>query len=303
MVFEMEEPNLFKAYCDASGIFSHKFQSIGVVSGSDDKLGKLRSALASIINTYEVRELKFAEISKCDSQDYKAALEAINLVTSTFCGRNRIRIDVMTWNTTDSRHAIPGRNDVENLGRLYYHLLLNVTQRWSQGEWDVVIDKNEKVDFVVLKDCINCKLPPMVSGTLPEIIESTSQLESLNVVKNIREVESHEEPLVQLADLFAGLARFSHEQGVECCKWLSNKRNPEQLPLSDFVVDEGQEKKFSKTTECRFQLVGEVNKLCKKYRLGVSLETEKRLWTPNPINPLNFWLYAPQGSYDKAPIG
>jgi hypothetical protein len=266
-------------------------------------LGILRSKLTNIINEYEIRELKFAEITKYDSRIYRAALAAITIVISDYCRCRGIRIDVMTWDTTDSRHAVPGRNDTENLGRLYYHLLLNVTQRWVEGEWNVIIDRNERVDFTALKDCINCNSPSLISGTLPEIIESTSQLESLNVVKNISEVESHKEPIVQLADLFAGMSRFSHEQGTECCRWLSSKGNPEQLLLPAFSVDGSAIELVSKSSECRFMLIRELLKLCRKFKLGVSLETEKRLWTPNPNNPLNFWHYTPQGSYDKAPIG
>lgn len=294
---------MFQAFCDASGIFDHRFQSIGVVSGEDKALYELRNVLMSIIDGFEVREVKFAAITRYDSRDYEAALVMIKSVIADYCRYRRARIDVMTWDTTDSRHAIPGRDDIQNLGRLYYRLLLNMTQRWPAEEWNVVIDKNEKVDFTALKNCINYNIPLQVSGTLPEIIESTSQLEELDIIKDINEVASHEEPLVQLADLFAGMVRYSHEKGEKCCKWLASKGNPDQLPLSDFSTDGDTVPEYSRSEECRFQLIGELNKICKKHRLGVSLTTGKRLWTPNPVNPVNFWHYIPQGDYDKAPIG
>jgi hypothetical protein len=299
----MKELKLFQAFCDASGIFDRRFQSIGVVSGNVDTLDELRSVLASIIDECEVREIKFTKITRHDSRDYRAALAFIKRVINGYCRYYRIRVDIMTWDTTDSRNAIPGRNDIENLGRLYYHLLLNVTKRWPEGEWNVIIDENEKVDFAALKARINCNAPLLASGTLPEIIYSTSQLEELDVVKEIKEVASHEEPLVQLADLFAGMARYSHEQGTECCIWLASKGNPDQLPLLDFSTDDDTTEEYSSSQECRFQLIGELSKICKNHRLGVSLKTEKRLWSPNPNNPVNFWLYTPQGDYDKAPIG
>ncbi len=294
---------MFQAFCDASGIFDHQFQSIGVVSGRVDALDELRSVLASITDEYEVREVKFAEITRYDSRDYRVALATVARVIGGYCRYNRVRIDVMTWDMADSRHAIPGRDDIQNLGRLYYHLLLDVTKRWPEGEWNLIIDKNEKVDFAALKDCINYNTPLPVLGMLPEIIYSTSQLEELDVVKDISEVESHEEPLVQLADLFSGMARYSHEQGTECCSWLASKGNPDQLPLPDPSAGGDTAQEYSRSEECRFQLIGELNRICKKYRLGVSLKTEKRLWTPNPNSPVNFWHYTPQGDYDKAPIG
>lgn len=299
----MEEPKLFQAFCDASGIFDHQFQSIGVVSGRVDALDELRIVLASITDEFQVREVKFAEITRYDSPDYRAALAAVVKVIAGHCRYYRVRIDVMTWDTTDSRHAIPGRDDIQNLGRLYYHLLLDVIKRWPEGKWNVIIDKNEKVDFAALKDCINYDTPLPLSGMLPEIVYSTSQLEELDAVKDVSEVASHDEPLVQLADLFAGMARYSHEKGTECCSWLAGKGNPDQLPLPDFIAAGDTAQGYSRSEECRFQLIGELNKICKKYRLRVSLETKKRLWTPNPAYPVNFWHYTPQGDYDKAPIG
>jgi len=299
----MKELELFQAFCDASGIFAPRFQSIGVVSGGADALAELRNALASVINECKVREVKFAEITKKDSRDYRAAYGFVTKAVAGYCRYHVVRIDVMTWDTTDSRHAIPGRDDIENLGRLYYRLLLNITKRWPKGEWNVFIDENEKVNFAALKDCINCSTLYAVSGTLPELIDSTSQLEELGVVKDISEVVSHEEPLVQLADLFAGMARYSHEQGAECCRWLASKGNPDQPPLPNFTTAGDTAEQYSKSGECRFQLIGELSKLCEKHRLGVSLKTEKRLRTPNPNNPVNFWHYTPQGDYDKAPIG
>jgi len=165
-------------------------------------------------------------------------------------GVNRVRIDAMTWDTTDSRHAIAGRDDIQNLGKLYYHLLSNVIKRWPEGHWNVIIDKNEKVDFEALKDCINYRTSLPSSGTLPHIICSISQLEEMGVVRDISQVVSHEEPLVQLADLFAGMARYSHEKGAECCGWLASKGNPGQLPLQNFVVDDDTALEYLRSEEC-----------------------------------------------------
>lgn len=43
------------------------------------------------------------------------------------------------------------------------------------------------------------------------------------------------------------------------------------------------------------------NSLCKQQRSAVSLKSNRGLWTPNPVNPLNFWMYEPQHPEDRAP--
>ena len=117
----------------------------------------------------------------------------------------------------------------------------------------------------------------------------------------IQQLNSIYEPLIQLADLFAGIARFTGEKGVQCVQWLASYSNKKQLRMErvgmNNIKDKGERRK-----ECRFQLIGELNQICKKCRLGVSLSKKKRLWTPKPNNPINFWNYEPQGNYDKAPI-
>lgn len=186
---------------------------------------------------------------------------------------------------------------------MYYHLLRNIARKWNITSWSIYIDKDENVDFDVLRECLNSSIDQIDTGQFPEIIESLEQIKELEVVKEISEVESsREEPLVQLADLFAGLARFSNEKGVECCEWLAIYGNPDQKPLMDLNSLETNSSEYSKSEVCRYYLIGEINKLCKKHKLYVSLKDEKRLQTKNPRSPMNFWIYEPQGDYDKSPI-
>jgi hypothetical protein len=292
---------MLQAFCDASGIFGHRFQSIGVVSGNMAALDELRASAASLIKRSGIRELKFVNMTRFESPDYRATVSTITLTISEYCRLGKARLDVMTWDTADSRHAIRGRNDIENLARLYYHLLLSVIKRWPIGSWVVVVDRDEKVNFNVLRDCLNNCSKIQGPAHLPGIIESTSQLADLDTIKNITDADSEAEPLIQVADLFAGIGRFSREAGDECCHWLGTIGNPDQLPLPDLTEGEEGTKDYSRSKECRYRLIGEVNRVCKKYRLGVSLETKKRLWTPFPANPVNFWSYKPQGDYDRAP--
>jgi hypothetical protein len=294
---------MLQAFCDASGIFDHQLQSIGVISGSAAALDRLSASVWEVIKQSGIRELKFANIDRFGSRDYRAAVSTITMVISDYCRLGKSRIDVMTWDTTDSRHAIPGRNDIENLARLYYHLLSDIIGRWLTDYWYVILDRDEKVDFNILRDCLNNRCSVIEPGQFPEIIVSTSLLADLDNVKGIIEADSEGEPLLQVADLFAGIGRYSCEHGDECCRWLATEGNPDQIPLPNLTESMDISRDYSKSKKCRFQLISEVNKVCKRHRLGVSLKTKKRLWTPSPIHPVNFWFYRPQGDYDRAPAG
>ncbi len=297
----MNDKQIFQAYCDASGIFDHRFQSIGTISGNVEALTKLRNVLGGILDGKGIKEIKFSDIDRYDSKEYKVAQGFLANTITEFIRYRTVRVDVLTWDTTDSRHATSGRDDIENLGRLYYHLLCHVAKQYPEAYWYVIIDKDEKVDFNTLTECLNSSIFQPDGGQFPEIIVSIRQIEELETVKKISEVESHEEPLVQLADLFAGMARFSNEKGSECCSWLASYGNPDQYPLPVFCTGEAELDEYAKSDECRYSLIGELCEICKRYRLGVSLHPRKRLWTPNPAKPINFWTYEPQGDYDKAP--
>lgn len=298
----MEKEVDLLAFCDASGVFAEHYQSIGVISGTTEVICKLRNGLWEILNNLGMSEIKFSDINKLDSREFKAARHFFTESINNYVRFHNVRADVLTWYTADSRHSIPRRDDIENLGRMYYHLLRNIAQKWNVTSWSIYIDKNEQVDFDVLGECLNSKIDQIDSGQFPEIIESLEQLKELEVVKEISEVESYKEPLVQLADLFAGLARFSNEKGAECCEWLAIYGKPDQAPLIDFNSIESNLGEYSRSEECRYCLIGEIYELCKKYKLYVSLKEGKQLQTKNPSSPMNFWTYKAQGDYDRAPI-
>lgn len=115
--------------------------------------------------------------------------------------------------------------------------------------------------------------------------------------RKVEQLKSHKEPIIQLADIFAGLTCFSRKKSYEC--WIEyNKRKKQQ---SLFRKESEIRSKLSKTDLKRFELIFNIYELCKKSGLNVSLRSNKYLWTPNPSNPLNFWHYEPQHEKDKAP--
>jgi len=109
-----------------------------------------------------------------------------------------------------------------------------------------------------------------------------------------QEVQSHMEPLSQLADLFAGATIFSINAFDSFCKWEASRA--QQRPLFPMDVP-----KLSNTTRERCEVLAYLEVEAKKRIKSVSLRSCRRLQTFRPEDPVNFWWYEPQHDLDKAP--
>ena len=98
--------------------------------------------------------------------------------------------------------------------------------------------------------------------------------------------------------MFAGLSRYSREKGLHFLEWTKNRNEITEPNL--FTSDENHNSE-SKADTARFSLLNEFDSLCKKGKLGISINQRKYLWTPDSRNPINFWNYEVQHKEDKAP--
>ena len=105
----------------------------------------------------------------------------------------------------------------------------------------------------------------------------------------VKQLPSVKEPLIQLADLFAGLARFSHEENVDCTKWVIDRKDWRQKEMEFY--QETNVINITKARRCRYRLIAELYDLCHSHGLWVSIKTKKHLWTRKPNNAINFWDY------------
>ena len=116
-------------------------------------------------------------------------------------------------------------------------------------------------------------------------------------VKGVTPRDSIKEPLVQLADLFAGLACFSIDKKDLCTQWMRQKNYLSHPSL----FCEHPETVIKPTDHNRFDLLYRVYTHAKKYELGVSLEQRGYIRSFSKNVPLNFWHYHPMNAKDKAP--
>lgn len=292
--------NSFSAYSDESGIFDHRFQSIAVVSGKEGMLEELRNKLQEEIDNRQIREVKFSEMIGYNSPIAEAARQFIRIAVKDFAISRKIRMDILTWDTLDSRHAVPRRDDFANLGRMYYHLLTHMAKQWSQIHWNLYPDKNPKVDWKETAKYLNVTSLHRPNLQQPKLVKAP-EYEKLQFGR-IQQVDSIEEPLVQLADLFAGMARYSYEDGPQCVQWLDSQVSKRQLKFKKLCPMNNIRDRHTRKRECLYQLIGKLYRLCGQHKLYVSIHEKGCLWTRICSEPINFWSYEPQGSYDKAPI-
>ena len=211
----------------------------------------------------------------------------------------QLRVDVLVWDMEDSRHKVVKRDNIANLERMYYHLFRNVLRmRWPHDAvWLLCPDEHTALDWETVQDCLGAAGATLqVERSLFTGGEFRLRLRREFGVEEIKPVPSATCPLLQVADLFAGLAVFSRQKYDDYQRWKVTTEGQRSL------FDESQEVfNPSRSMRERFHVLSKFDQVCKTRKLGVSLKDRRGLWTPNPENPINFWTYKPQRPEDKAP--
>lgn len=287
------------AFADESHYNLGRFRALGVVTLERKLEHKITEGVRAILHRYGKRELKWSRLSG-DSRTLGAAEEVCELVVEDAASK-QLRVDILIWDVQDSRHNIQGRDDIGNLHRMYHHLFKNVlVNRWpDEALWRLRLDESTVLDFEQIHYFLELADSDFeIISDAPLIDEPKLNWRSFYRIVETIPCLSHEHPLIQIADILAGLACFSRSDYSVYCEWDHQNPRLTRLPLFD---DPGDPVAISRSQKARFQLLRQFNENCKNKSLGVSLKTDKGLRTKDPRRNLNFWWYEPQGSYDKAP--
>lgn len=282
-------------FTDESYITDSRYRSLATFSLHKSALEKTQKNMNNILSSSGVTEFKWKNL---DSQKYfYCAVKIIDFILNDL-EKSQTRIDVLIWDTHDSRHKIIGRDDIANYERMVFHLFSNtMKKRPRNAEWDIVVDEYNGIDWETAKDCLAAK------GRQQQFFENTLfgsfYSDQYYSIKSFKDQCSHIEPLIQVADLFAGLAVFSKIEYDKFEKW--KKQNGNNQPTL-FEEEERPVVRLSNSEKPRFNLLDQFNSKCKARKLGVSLESKRCLHTFDKRNPISFWHYEPQHENDKAPI-
>lgn len=282
------------AFSDESG--HGRYQSIGMVSIPFDNLSIIESTFVAICSKHGFNNLTKVKWHKLRSADLRfCLLDIMDLVTK--CAINGgLRIDVLVWDNQDSRQNVSGRDDGRNLAIMYYHLLHDVfMKRWPEGAvWELYPDRNNIINWETLVEILNHK----------GLIVSKSEPDNFGRIKinlinryELKIIESTPtiSPLIQLADIFTGMASYSRNKFETFEEWeLTNDVQSRLIPLENEI-------NLSRRDKERCSIMNSFKKSCDRNKLGVSLGKTRGFKTWQPRNPINFWFYEPQHENDTAP--
>ena len=284
----MREGKVFQAYSDESGInVGDRYTSVSVVSGEAEALNYLRDRLGETLRDKNVDEVKFSKITRYERPVTEAAADFVGCVVNDFAIYNRVRIDTIT---TDNGCLSGGDYDSgsdPDLEGMYCHLLSNVGRRWGSTKWDFYPDEHPGVNWSGIVSCLNMTSMLTAEGNKEAFIDRTDE-DAQFEFSEVEELDSVGEPLVQLADLFAGMARFSHEDNGGCAEWVARGDERQGILMPSMAWDKGN---ITRLKECRYRLIGRLYSLCRRHRLYVSLRSGRHLRTWRPQSPINFWDY------------
>ena len=291
-----EEKITHVAFVDESHWNIGRFRSLGAVSLKFEDHYRLKQEVSKLLRESGVDELKWKKIK---TAKYRLAAEKICGWVVERGAHGNLRIDVLAWDIEDARHKIRGRDDVENLHRMYHHLLNNVMkERWEDETcWLLRLDDNSVLRFDDIEHFLRLKEAGIIVINTAHLFREQPNLlyRHYYSVYGVSPVDSKEEPLIQVADLFAGMACFSRKCFQKYKQWESYNSSQQSFFAPPNMA------KMSNSEEERFILLRTFNNECKTHKIGVSLNTCKCLKTFDPSNPINFWWYEPQTEVDRAP--
>lgn len=279
----------YVAFSDESGI-GERFTSIASFSFRYDALQTVNSTLARLLQESSVSEFKW---QKLKGAKYRfCALKFLDVVWDLISSADA-RVDVLVWDNQDTRHAVPGRDDSANFGRMFFHLHSHILRmRPRKVVWRLFPDEKVEIDWHTINQCLSAIGRRQHEDTL--IAADAFFSDQHYSITEFRQVHSHDEPCCQIADFFAGLTIFSRRCYDSFVQWSSQSGpNLRLWPAPSLQL--------SNQHEDRFIVLSSFEAGCKTRKLGVSLNSKRCLHTPRPANPINFWHYEPQHKHDIAP--
>ncbi len=248
------------AYSDEAHFNYGRYRGLALVGARVDDAPALGRALRELLDASGMEECKWEKVRSARAR-FAAAKLLRWAVERAIAGE--ITVDALTWDAGDERAARAAVPHLANLRRMYAHLLGDLLPLRQPGAlWIVYPDEQHALRWETL------------ARALPH-------------VARIEPRASSGEPLIQLADLFAGLAVYSRSGYAAYDRWLclpSAERPPAAAHASA-----GGAGRFSASDRERCALLDDFYTECKLRGLRVSLRTHQGLRTYGPDHLMCFW--------------
>ena len=122
----------YTVFTDESYISAERYRSISAFSFPKAFENNINESLRWILSDSSVNEFKW---KKLGNAKYRFCAEKlINYLLENIFTK-KLRVDVIVWDTHDSRHKIIGRDDTSNFERMFFHLMKNLmTKKGKRGK-------------------------------------------------------------------------------------------------------------------------------------------------------------------------
>ena len=289
----MISPSHF-AYLDESYYTTeHDFGAISLISFPACIKENLENKINPIISQFP-SEYKWSSFK---SKKYLEQSKKIFTILFDLATRGCLRIDSIIWQTNDPRYPRNQTNTGDKLSVLYYLWLRDtMSKRWGiNTSWSINIDEQRQIDWKELRDYIDYAGSRSYTST---ILGDQYDLEWLRKnpfnysIEEFQFVVSVVEPFVQIADIFAGVAAYSHNESSRLFEWLAYEAPQHsqggvfQMPLSLDILEP---MSLSSREINRFKFIKHIQDCCKSKVYQVSLHKKKGLHTFCVESPINFY--------------
>ncbi len=242
-------PPAYIAYTDETRYNVGRIRGLGMLSMRTADAATLGGEVRQILDASGMGECKWEHMRSARAS-FAAAKLLEWAVEHAISGT--LRVDTLTWDATDhdvEMHALP---HIQRLHHMYAVLLgIILPRRWP-------LDTR----FQVLPDEQQALRWERIASSLPHLAGVTPS-------------RSDAEPLIQVADLFVGLAAYSRDAYDTYEQWL--------------VAPSDSQSMLSASDRYRCRLLDNFFTLCKHRDLHVSLRTNRGLRTYDASPPLCFW--------------
>jgi hypothetical protein len=253
-------------YGDESSYNYGAVRGVGAVSLRLDDSARLDNELTVLLRESGVRELKWEKVRT--ARTTFAAEKTLAWALDHALG-GALWIETLTWEVTSAAASRARRPALATLRDVYTTLLTSVMARQSQqGEparrWRIFPDEQTAIPWARM-----CEALPQA----PEITPARSEAS----------------PLIQLADLFTGLAVFSRAAYDAYEHWLGFRGRDLDAHLT--TTPEG----AHGSQTYRFVLLDDFYTTCVRRMTGISLQTRRGLYTWRADAPVQFRFQAHLG--------
>jgi len=296
------------AFSDESNWNNGRFRSVALVTTTTEHLSILNNGLTQILNDHNfAKEFKWSKLTEARKVD--AANELLKFAFDN-ATHGHLKIATIIWDTNtewyktakieNTKNSALIRKNLNDRGKTvvkdFDELTLNqmyiyiyrcvLTKSWpSDSIWHVYPDEQNILVWETLQRFLNFSSPtvktkrlsvPSPEGRNYEVFEHRFN------VKQVTQAKSDQTPLIQLADLFAGLGAFVLNQAEHY-----QEPNTLQLNFDNASL-------LSRSSLQRFKVLSNFFQLSLIHQMNFDLFHLKELETHQPFHPITFWLYKPR---------